>query len=502
MTASMGERAASSNFNQAVWLTISSFSSFALALVSAAILSRYFDKAEYGTYKQILYVYATLQTVFAAGLPSVFAYFVPRLSAGQGKRLVNGINRVFILLGLTFSIFLYFSADFLAALLRNPELSIGLKIFSPFPFFTIPSLGVEGIYTALRKTKSIAIYQTATKTLMLICIIFPVIVLKGSYKAAIIGWGVASFLTFIIAMVMKNMPYVKISEELVPKMYKTIFNYSLPLMGASLVGMVLHSADQFFISRYYGQVTFAEFSNGFIQIPFIGMIAGSVRSVLLPLFSKAESEGTMEEAFGVYRRAVIKSINLVYPLIVFSFFFSSDIVVLLYGEQYEVSKSYLQVSLLRSIADVFPYLSVLLALGKSNVYFNVHLIFALLIWLVDFLIVKLQWPPIAIALSSSLIHVLIAASIFTYLKVIHSITLIPRFIIKRIAIIGLHLSTIAAILLVLRNQCLFSVSSYLALPITGVVYYILLILTGKFIKNDYATELIIRVKSFIMKDEH
>jgi O-antigen/teichoic acid export membrane protein len=361
---------------------------------------------------------------------------------------------------------------------------------------------VEGIYTALRKTKSIAIYQTATKTLMLICIIFPVIVLKGSYKAAIIGWGVASFLTFIIAMVMKNMPYVKISEELVPKMYKTIFNYSLPLMGASLVGMVLHSADQFFISRYYGQVTFAEFSNGFIQIPFIGMIAGSVRSVLLPLFSKAESEGTMEEAFGVYRRAVIKSINLVYPLIVFSFFFSSDIVVLLYGEQYEVSKSYLQVSLLRSIADVFPYLSVLLALGKSNVYFNVHLIFALLIWLVDFLIVKLQWPPIAIALSSSLIHVLIAASIFTYLKVIHSITLIPRFIIKRIAIIGLHLSTIAAILLVLRNQCLFSASSYLALTITGVVYYLLLILTGKFIKNDYATELIIRVKRFIMKDEH
>jgi len=214
---------ASSNFSQAVWLTTSSFSSFALALVSAAILSRYFDKAEYGTYKQILYVYATLQTVFAAGLPSVFTYFIPRLSDGQGKKLVNGVNRLFVILGLAFSVFLYLSSDLIAGILKNPELSVGLKIFSPFPLFTIPSLGVEGIYTALRKTKYIAIYQTANRLLMLLCIVLPVVVFKGTYRSAIIGWGFASFLTFIFAMVMKRRPYVKVKEELVPNMHKTIF---------------------------------------------------------------------------------------------------------------------------------------------------------------------------------------------------------------------------------------------------------------------------------------
>jgi len=492
----MKENTASGNFNQAIWLTASSFSSFALALVSAAILSRYFDKAEYGTYKQILYVYTTLQTVFTAGLPGVFAYFIPRLTQGQGKKLINSVNRLFVLLGLIFSLFLYLSSDLIAGLLKNPELSTGLKIFSPFPLFVIPALGVEGIYTALRKTKLIAIYQVTTKILMLLCIILPVIVLKGTYRSAIIGWGVASFLTFIIAMIMKKRPYFRIKEELIPGMYKTVFNYSLPLMGASLVGMILHSADQFFISRFYGQVVFAEFSNGYIQIPFIGMIAGSVSSVLLPVFSKAESEGKLNMTFGTYERATLKTINLIYPLIFFCIFFAKDLVILMYGEQYEVSKSYLRVSLLRGIIQVFYYLPILLALGKSNVYFWVHLIFALSIWLVDFVIVMLLLPPISIAISSALVQVLISLVILGYLNSKHNIVLIPINILKYMVVIMLHLSIGAAIVLLVRNILLKSFGPFIVLSVTLPLFYLLIISTGKFLRIDYATELIVRIKEF------
>jgi len=492
----MKEKAASSNFNQAIWLAISSFSSFALAIFSAAILSRYFYKAEYGTYKQILYVYTTLQTIFAAGLPSVFTYFIPRLTQGQGKKLINSVNHLFILLGFFFSFFLYISSDLIAVLLKNSELSTGLKIFSPFPLFTIPALGVEGIYTALKNTKSIAFYQAGTKILMLVCIVFPVIVLNGSYRSAIIGWGIASFLTFIIAMVMKNRPYVKIKAELIPGMYKTIFNYSLPLMGASLVGMVLQSADQFFISRYYGQVTFADFSNGYIQIPFIGMIAGSVSSVLLPLFSKAESEGKLYMTFETYERATLKTISLIYPLIFFCIFFAKDLVILMYGEQYEVSKSYLRVSLLRGIIQVFHYLPILLALGKSNVYFLVHFIFALSIWLVDFIIVMLLLPPISIAISSALVQVLMSLVMFGYLNIKHKISLIPINILKYMLVTVSHLTIGATIVLLIRNIFMKSVGTFVVLSVTLPLFYLLIVSTGKLLRIDYATELIVRIKEF------
>lgn len=49
-----------SNTAQSVWLGIGSLLSFSFGIVSAAILSRYLSKLEYGTYKQVLYVYNTL----------------------------------------------------------------------------------------------------------------------------------------------------------------------------------------------------------------------------------------------------------------------------------------------------------------------------------------------------------------------------------------------------------------------------------------------------------
>ena len=77
-----------SNTLQVFWVALGGLSSLGLSIISAAILSRYFDKAEYGTYKQILYVYTTLLVIFSAGLPRVYAYFLPRYSLEEGKAIV------------------------------------------------------------------------------------------------------------------------------------------------------------------------------------------------------------------------------------------------------------------------------------------------------------------------------------------------------------------------------------------------------------------------------
>ena len=94
-----------SNTLQAFWIAIGSFSSFSIALLSAAILSRYLSKAEYGTYKQILYVYNSLLIVFTAGLPGLVT--LPRYSLGQGKELVFKISKVLFFTGIIFSLFLF-----------------------------------------------------------------------------------------------------------------------------------------------------------------------------------------------------------------------------------------------------------------------------------------------------------------------------------------------------------------------------------------------------------
>lgn len=64
-----------SNTKQAAWIAIGSFFSFIVGIVSPMILSRYFGKGDYGTYKQVMYVYNTLLTIFTLGLPKAYAYF-------------------------------------------------------------------------------------------------------------------------------------------------------------------------------------------------------------------------------------------------------------------------------------------------------------------------------------------------------------------------------------------------------------------------------------------
>ncbi|OQA47798.1 MAG: hypothetical protein BWY47_01325 [Bacteroidetes bacterium ADurb.Bin302] len=72
----------SNNTIQAFWVGMGSLSAFTLSIISAAILSRYFDKAEYGTYRQILYVYSTLLVVFS-GRGAVLVLLKGRISSGR-----------------------------------------------------------------------------------------------------------------------------------------------------------------------------------------------------------------------------------------------------------------------------------------------------------------------------------------------------------------------------------------------------------------------------------
>lgn len=486
----------SSNTQQALWLALSSFSSLALGFVSAAILSRYFDKTEYGTYRQILYVYLTLQTIFTIGLPGVFSYFIPRYSHEEGKYFVNKINTIFILLGLLFSVVLYFSSDFIAEILNNDELALGLKIFSIFPLFTLPALGIEGLYTALRMTKYVAIFNTISKLLMLVCIVTPVIFFKGDYKTAIIGWGIASFIIFLYAMYMKSKPYFKVSKQKISNFYTTVFNYSVPLMAASLVGFFIASSNQFFISRYYGTEKFAEFSNGFISLPMIGMVTGSIKAVLLPLFSKAQKENNLISAFESYKSAVLKSIILIYPLILFCFVFATDIVVFVYGDLYKNSASYFRVSLIRDIFDVLPYLAVLLATGHSKMYFKAHLVFVIVLLSFSYLFSKLSFAPITIVSLFVCLDILLRVYLMFFIYRKEQLNLIPLDLIKKVAVILLHITVLLFMLFVFSTFALPPVIPlFVKIAINLTLFYALILITQRVIRFNYLSPLLELIRS-------
>lgn len=359
------------------------------------ILSRYFDKGDYGTYKQVIYVYSTLLTIFTLGLPKAFSYYLPRVPLNEAKNLINKITNLFYLLGGVFSVLLFVFSAQIALFLKNPDLSLAIKIFSPVPLLMLPTMGLESILATYRKTQFITIYTISTRIFTLLCVVLPVIILKGTYIHAIIGFVVASVLTFVLAIYFKYLPVRHEANDKCDISYKEIFRFSLPLLYASLWGMLIGSADQFFISRYFGNEVFAEFSNGSLELPFVTMIVESGALVLTPLFSKQiyEMADKRTNLLPLWISVLEKTVKIIYPLVLFCWFFADTLMIVLYGVQYENSTEYFRIKLIVNFFNIISYFGLIMAINANKFYANVHLVHAIVLVVFEYISIMLFDSP-------------------------------------------------------------------------------------------------------------
>ena len=65
---------------------------------------RLLDKKDYGTFRQVLYVYSSMTVLFQVGLPKATSYFLPKLPLSEGKSTLMHIVILLSLSGISFSI--------------------------------------------------------------------------------------------------------------------------------------------------------------------------------------------------------------------------------------------------------------------------------------------------------------------------------------------------------------------------------------------------------------
>lgn len=392
-----------SNSRQAVWVAIGSFFSFIVGIVSPMILSRFFDKGDYGTYKQVMYVYNTLLAVFTLGLPKAYAYFLPKFAIEYSKDIISKVTKIFFILGAVFSLCLLCFAGSIASVMNNPDLKMALIVFSPTPFLLLPTMGLDAIYASFRKTKYLAYYTIVTRVLIIVCIVLPVMIFSGNYVHAIIGFDIASLITFFFALYLKLWPVKKVKHLKSSLTYKQVFKFSLPLLYASLWGVIPSSANQFFISRYFGNETFAEFSNGFMELPFVGMILGAISAVLLPVFSGLDKgDGVGKESLNIWNSVLLKSSKLIFPMLIFCVFFAESIMTCMYGDMYAQSSIYFVIKNLSGLFYIIPFFPIILAIGKTTAYANVQMVAAFVIVIAEYIVCKTCDSAVYVAITSEL----------------------------------------------------------------------------------------------------
>lgn len=469
---------------QAAWVSLGNLFSFMVGILSPMILSRYFDKADYGTYKQVMYVYNTLLTVFTLGLPKAYAYFIPKFEIKYSKDIIRKITRIFWILGLFFSLLLYWGSAPISRILGNYELEYALKCFSPVPLFLLPTMGLDNICASFQRTRTLAIYTIVTRIFTVGCTVLPVIIGRGTYVDAILGFDCASIFTCFLAILIKNRLTASTLQEISSLRIKEILSFSIPLLTASLWGMIISSSTQFFISRYYGNDVFADFSNGFMELPFVGMIIGAVATVLLPAFSRMDNEsGINQDTLQLWKTSLIKSAKFIFPMTIYSIFFAKIIMVCMYGSQYADSSYYFIVKNVSSLFYVVPFAPIILSLGKTKEYSRVHMVISIAIVIFEYVSVKVFSIPIVTAIVGEVCNLL---KIFMMVLIVSKycrIGVLQLFDLKslsRILICGFLAAILSYILI-----CCIDISELWKLIISFLLFVIMYIIFCKLLKVGY-----------------
>lgn len=433
-----------------------------------------------------MYVYNTLLTIFTLGLPKAFSYFLPRVELGQSKSLIRKITNLFFLLGGAFSLLLFVFSPQIALILKNPDLTKALRIFAIVPFFLLPTMGLDGILATFKQSKFIAVYHISTNIFKLLCVALPVMVLDLGYEQALMGFVISSFITFLLALYLKYLPVRNEGNEKCEITYKDIFKFSIPLLTASLWGILISSADQFFVSRYFGNEVFAEFSNGSMELPFVGMIVGACATVLSPIFSRLSHEQVdpKKDIYPLWMSVFEKTAKLIYPLVIYCMVFADIVMVTLYSGKYIDSQNYFRIKLITNFFTLISYGPLIINIGKVKYYSRVHMVTAFLVIGLEFLSVKTLQSPYAISWISMLCHV---GKIFAMLFMVSKFFGVKFYQLFPLKLIGLILIPSALFLLlerwILIDLC--HLNSWLVLFVSLIVYALVYFAYSIFVKMDY-----------------
>ena len=156
------------------------------------------------------------------------------------------------------------------------------------------------------------------------------------------------------------------------------------------------------VSRYFGVAEFAQFANGFMELPFAGVIIAVIASVMLPEFSRMYAAGTAKEEYILlWNRTVFQSASLIYPISIFCFIFAEDIITCLYGPKYGIASDLFRIITIINIARILPYRPIMFALGKGKLFADIHLFTAVLVVGLDIACVNFFPSVTGIALIST-----------------------------------------------------------------------------------------------------
>jgi O-antigen/teichoic acid export membrane protein len=335
------------------------------------LLARLFDQHDFGTYKQLFLVFASLYTIAQVGMAESLFYFLP-LDPKRGGSLTSNALGVLLAAGVVAFAALWIGAGPIARAMGNPELESGLPYIGVFVGLMIASAVLE-IDMMSRKQYGRAAWTYLISDLGRAGFLVVPMLLWPTMQVLLVSSVIFAALRLGATIVSLKKAYgegMRWSGELVRKQLA----YAVPFALAVVVETVQQQLHQYVVSYYFDPATFAIYSVACLQIPLVGYAATSASDVLMVRMGESLRDGSPESAVHAWHDTVRKLALLFFPVLALLFVIGDELIVLLFTESYAEAAPLFKLASVTIAAAAIPTDSVLRVYAQTRFIFVLNLV--------------------------------------------------------------------------------------------------------------------------------
>jgi len=306
---------------------------FVAAFAIPVVLARAFDRAAFGTYKQLFLVYATLFGVAQVGASESLYYFVPRKPVEAGRRVGNAIVML-TLMGFACALGIWTARGALAAWLSNDALVATLPWLGAFLGLTLVSSAFE-IVMVSRKEHTVGACTYAASDFVRTALFIAPALLFRSLGAVLVGAAVFAALR-LAAMLVYLVREFRGDLRVDVGLLRDQLAYALPFALAVGIEVVQANYHQWAVAAKFDASTFAIYAVGCLQIPLIDLVYTSTSNVMMVKMAELVHEPG-RGALRLWHDTTARLASLFFPLAAFLLLTAHSIIVLLFTKAYEAS---------------------------------------------------------------------------------------------------------------------------------------------------------------------
>ena len=337
----------------------------ATTIILGIILVRLITKEMLGTYRQVFLVQAFLVGILSLQLETSLYYFLPKCSIEQRRSLLLQTILTKLVFALIASLIMFFGAEPIAAMFRNPDLVKLLRIFSLYSLTAsiislIPAFMISLDHAVRAGAYSMA--DAAGRVIVVVTMFALGQSLVNVIWAITILAGVISFIGY--------MDMARFCPSGKWKFNRGLFieqlHYTWPFLAISIIGVVNIQLDKFLISVFYDPATYAVYSCGAFELPIIALVTGSVNNAIMPNLVTLSSQGKPLAALALWQEAIRKCSLIIFPCFAFFMFLARDFIIVLFEKEYSMAVWPFTIYLCLLPIRIATYSTLFRAVGKTK----------------------------------------------------------------------------------------------------------------------------------------